>query len=306
MIRDLSLTLQAILSEQAGIPAELKSARIVFDRPTAQFTPTETSIDLFLYDIRENLDLRSNEAIVTKQAGKATIQTPPIRLACSYLVTAWPKATGDELFLQEHRLLSQVFNVLSSHDTIPDNLLKGSLQGQDPHVPIVTSHIDNLKTTGEFWTALGNQLRPSISVTMTISQPPFIPQDEKLKEEFIVTTVDLRLESQESPVKPPANEIEAANFLRDNPLRGAESLRIGGQITGADNKAIPNATIEILEHALTATTNQNGVYNIGPIDYRSGSPPQTLTLRVTKDASTRDYSIVIPPPNNTSYNFQFP
>jgi len=304
MIRDLSLTLQAILS-QAGLPAELASAQIVFDRPTAQFTPTQTSIDLFLYDIRENLDLRSNEAIVTKQDGKANIQTPLVRLACSYLVTAWPKASGDELFLQEHRLLSQVFNVLSSYDTIPEPLLQGSLNGQNPPVPIVTSHIDNLKTTGEFWTALGNQLRPSISVTMTISQPPFIPKDS-LREEFIVTTVDLRVESQDSPVKPPANEIEAANFLRDNPSAGAESFRIGGRITGADNKAVQNATISILEHALTATTNQDGVYSIGPIHYRPGTSPLALTLRVKKDASTRDYPIVIPPPNITSYNLPFP
>jgi Pvc16 N-terminal domain len=209
MIRDLSLTLKAILSPQAGLaafPAELASANIVFDRPTAQFTPAETSINLFLYDIRENLDLRSNEAIVMKQDDddKATIQTPPVRLACSYLVTAWPKATGEELFLQEHRLLSQVFNVLSSYETIPPTLLQNSLKGQDPPVPIVTSHIDNLKTTGEFWTALGNQLRPSISVTMTISQPPFIPKDS-LVEEALVKVVNLRLESQDSPVKPPVN-----------------------------------------------------------------------------------------------------
>jgi hypothetical protein len=304
MIRDLSLTLQAILS-QAGLPAELASAQIVFDRPTAQFTPTQTSIDLFLYDLRENLDLRSNEPVVTTQDGKANIQTPPVRLACSYLVTAWPKASGDELFLQEHRLLSQVFNVLSSYDTIPPMLLQGTLTGQNPPVPIVTSHIDNLKTTGEFWTAMGNQLRPSISVTMTISQPPFIPRDSLL-EEFIVTTVDLRVEHQDSPVKPPANAIAATNFLRDRPALGAVSYRIGGQITGADNKAIPNATISILEDALTTTTNENGVYSLGPIDYRAGNPPQTLTLRVQKDANTRDYPIVVPSPNRNSYNLQFP
>jgi Pvc16 N-terminal domain len=305
MIRDLSLTLQAILS-QSGRPAELASARIVFDRPTAQFSPTQTSIDLFLYDIRENLDLRSNKAIVTNQDGKATIQPPPIRLACSYLVTAWPiGVSGDELFLQEHRLLSQAFNVLSSYETIPDTLLQNSLKGQEPPVPIVTSHIDNLKTTGEFWTALGNQLRPSISVTMTISQPPFIPKDST-HEEFIVTTVNLRLENQNFPIKSPANPSEAANFLQDNISAGAESFRIGGQITGADNKAVPNAAIRILENALNTTTNKDGVYNLGPIDYHSGSPPQTLTLRVKKDTSTRDYPIVIPAPNNTSYNFQFP
>lgn len=305
MIRDLSLTLRTILS-QSGLPPELASALKLFDRPTAQFNPTQTSINLFLYDLRENLDLRSNEAIVTRQDGKAIIQPPPIRLACSYLVTAWPKgSSGDEFFLLEHELLGQAFNVLSSYDTIPPELLPDSLKGENP-VPIVTSHIDNLKTTGEFWTALGNQLRPSISVTITISLPPFIPSILVLEDLFIVTAVDLRLESQESPVKPPTNLIEAANFLRDDPSAGAESFRIGGQITGADDRAIPNATISILEHALTTTTNENGVYSIGPIDYRSGSPPQTLTLRVRKDANTRDYPIVIPPLNITSYNLKFP
>jgi phage antirepressor YoqD-like protein len=59
MIRDLSQTLRAILT-QPGLPAELAAAQIAFDRPTEQFNPSQTTVDLFLFDVQENKELRSN------------------------------------------------------------------------------------------------------------------------------------------------------------------------------------------------------------------------------------------------------
>lgn len=294
MIRDLSQTLRAILS-QAGLPAELAGAQIVFDRPTEQFKPSQTSVNLFLYDIRENLDLRRSDPTITKQNGQAIFQPPPVRLDCSYLVTAWPVGvTGDELFLQEHRLLSQAFQVLSHYPTIPDSLLQGSLRGQDPPVPMLTSHIDNLKTTGEFWTALGNQLRPSISVTITISLQPFAPQPPVP----LVAAVTVQLESQSSPVNP-------AEFFQGDRAGQLETFRIGGQVTGAENRSIEGAEVTLVESGVTTTTDAEGRYRLGPIEHSPSSPPLLQTLRVQVGTTTRDYPIIIPPPNRLSYNLQF-
>ncbi len=293
MIRDLSQTLRAILT-QSNLPAELARAQIVFDRPTEQFKPSQTSVDVFLYDIRENLELRSNESIVERQNGQAIIHPPPMRVACSYLITAWPVGvSGDELFLQEHRLLSQALQVLSRYPTIPQDFLQGSLRRQEPPLPMLTSHIDSLKTTGEFWTALGNQLRPSISVTVTISMETFAPEPPVP----LVVAVDVKLESLRSPVNP-------AEFFQGSSDIRAEFFQIGGQLTDADNQPIVGATVMVVESRLTATTDAEGRYQLSSLPHRPGSPPSDYTLRVQAGNTAREFSIRLPPPNRSSYNLQ--
>src|SRR6266852_2742383 len=161
MIRDLSATLDALLT-QPGIPPELGAAQIIFDRPTEPFTPPLTTVDLFLYDIRENVELRSNELLYRRPLNQQflEVEPPPMRVACSYLVTAWPVG-GTELALQEHRLLSQVLQLFSGLPTIPSTFLQGSLQGQEPPLPMVTAVVDQQKNLSEFWTAIGCKLRAS-------------------------------------------------------------------------------------------------------------------------------------------------
>src|SRR6266700_8434571 len=181
MIADLSETLRAILQDPS-VPPELGASDIVFDRPTDPFTPSKTTVDLFLYDLRENTELRSNEQVVTRVGHQSIIHPAPLRLNCSYLVTAWPVG-GAELALQEHRLLSQVLRTLGQYPMIPAQYLQGSLIGQDPPLPMIELHPDALKTMSEFWTAVGNKLRASLTVTVTISVPLYADVPE-----FTVTT----------------------------------------------------------------------------------------------------------------------
>ena len=50
------------------------------------------AIDLFLYDVRENHDLRSNEWWKRREAAaQRSAGCPPVRIDCSYLITAWPR-----------------------------------------------------------------------------------------------------------------------------------------------------------------------------------------------------------------------
>jgi Pvc16 N-terminal domain/Carboxypeptidase regulatory-like domain len=176
MIDDLSKTLRAILT-RTGLSPPLDSAHVVFDHPSEKFAPQQTTVDLFLYDIRENVQLRSNEPTLECANGKVTIHHPPLRLACSYLVTAWPVG-GAELAMQEQRLLSQVVEELSKHSTIPADFLQGRLKGQTPPLPLVTAVVDPQKNLSEFWTALGNRLRPSVTITATIAMDLLEPEVE--------------------------------------------------------------------------------------------------------------------------------
>src|SRR5262249_39638586 len=135
MIQDLSLTLQNILT-QPGLPSPLSDALIAFDRPEESFHPLQTTVDLFLYDLRENLELRSNELTIDKGTAQSVTQKAPMRLACSYLCTAWPVGGADPA-LQEQQLLGQVLQTLGRFPIIPDGFLQGSLKGQEPSLPMV-------------------------------------------------------------------------------------------------------------------------------------------------------------------------
>ena len=173
-IDDLSQTLESVLHDPtfASMFPALTAADIIFDRPLDPFTPPKTSIDLFLYDIRENLDLRLNEVTTTRVGDQVITHPAALRLACSYLVTAWP-VSGTELALQEQRLLTEVLVVLSHYPIIPSNFLIGSMVGQDPSMPMVALHPDALKNLAEFWSSLGSKLKASLTVTVTISVPIF-------------------------------------------------------------------------------------------------------------------------------------
>jgi hypothetical protein len=166
MIRDLSETLRALLA-----PA-LPLADISFERPTDQFQPAQTTVNLFLYDVRENVELRSNEPVVRRLGNQSRTEPPPLRIACSYLVTAWPTGGGD-LALEEHGLLSDSLRRLASFPTIPPEFLQGRLVGQQPPLPTMTAQPVGLNNPAEFWTALGNRLRVSLTLTATISLPVF-------------------------------------------------------------------------------------------------------------------------------------
>jgi hypothetical protein len=280
MIRDLTLALKAILT-QAGLPDELRAAHLSFERPSEPFGPSETTLNLYLYDIRENAELRQNEPLVERANGIVTLRKPPLRVSCSYLVTAWPAVVGEELALQEHRLLSQALWVLSRYPSIPRNFLQGSLQGQDS-LPMMTAQADGLKNPAEFWTALGNRLKPSLTLTVTLAMETLAPETFPM-----VITEEVRLGERTSPEE---------EKIKPSTLAGW--FRIGGKVTGSDQRPVPGAVAVLVEINRTAVTDGEGGFRIGPI------PPGTYTLKVTKEASSVTRSIAVPAPAGNDYNVQ--
>lgn len=277
MIRDLSETLRDLLEDQ--IP-ELANGKVVFDAPTDQFKPSQTVVDLFLYDIRENMELRSNEPLIKRDNGQLMIQRPALRVACSYLVTAWPFG-GEELALQEHHLLSQTLMALSKNRTIPAKYLKGSLAGQEPPLPMVTAQPNGLKDPAEFWTALGSKLRASISVTVTISMELFAPEAAKP-----VSTSNILLGLQTSAEE----EMIAAT--------PSDLYLIGGQVFDAAGEPVGNASVEIVEINRSTRTDENGLYRFKKV--RQG----TYTLRVKSNAKESSISLIVPAQSEGGFNVQ--
>lgn len=276
MIRDLSLTLQAILDDaalSADFP-ELFAAQIAFERPSDTFSPGSTTVDLFLFDIRENTELRSNEPQTTRVNGEIAISRPPLRVACSYLVTAWPTGAGD-LALAEHRLLGQTLHVLSRFRHIPESFLKGGLIGQQPPLPMMTAHADGVREPHEFWAAIGNKMRPSFVVTVTIGLELF---PAVTAPEVVSSRIRVDLASATSP--------------------GAARFRFGGRVTDASSEAVADADVKLLEVGLASRTDGEGRYQIGAVG------AGTYTLQVTKGLQSKTASVTLPPSAPGDYDVQ--
>jgi len=178
MFDDLDSTLQQLLRRELP-PSLVSQVTITFAAPDAQFPPasvTLPAIDLFLYDIRENRELRSNEWIVERQSnGAATKSRSPVRLDCSYLITAWASATSNTPTQDEHRLLGEVMKVLLRHSTIPAGILQGSLQGQEPPLPATSLQPGRLQNISDFWQTLGGRPRAALTYMVTIGVTPEPP-----------------------------------------------------------------------------------------------------------------------------------
>src|SRR3982075_1223954 len=126
MIQDVDESLRALVKRDA---LNGSKADVAFDAPTKEWssrrnTPT---VDLYLYDIREDLEQREvmwedirgdsrDPRLITER------RPPPRRFKLSYLVTAWTQRPEDE-----HRLLSGLLSCFLRNQTLPADLLTGSL-----------------------------------------------------------------------------------------------------------------------------------------------------------------------------------
>lgn len=191
MIHDLDKTVELLLRHELP-PALLEQVAISFAAPDADFPPaavTLPAIDLFLYDIRENLELRNTAWIIERRGdGTATKRRSPVRIDCSYLITAWSSESSSTRAMDEHRLLSEVIRVLVRHPVLPEVLLQGSLRGQEPPTPSSSLQPGRLQSVAEFWQALGGKAKAALNYTVTIG----VPTDPPVETEKIVLDKNLQ------------------------------------------------------------------------------------------------------------------
>jgi hypothetical protein len=165
MLHDLDKTLRQLLETEL---AQFGSTiTISFAPPDETFAPGELAVNLFLYDIQENRELRRTETLVERQGnGQVVKRRPPARVDCSYLVTAWAGSAEDE-----HKLLGAVIQALLRHPTLPAEFLQGGLAGQKPPLPVTALQPGRLQSLGEFWQAMGGKPRAALHYTVTLAVP---------------------------------------------------------------------------------------------------------------------------------------
>ncbi len=172
MIRDLDDTIRTLFETRAIPGSELAGADIVFDLPDAEWRAglVSLTVNCYLYDIRENREMRTNEPIVQRNGdgSRATRRRAPSRVDCAYCITGWSPAAAESV-LEEHRLLSQVLHIMLRNSTIPADVLQGSLVDQIPPYPTVIASTEGVKNLPEFWAALDQQLKPSLNYVITLA-----------------------------------------------------------------------------------------------------------------------------------------
>ncbi len=165
MISELDETLKQLLIKK--VPLNPLEVDIGFEAPDREWAVSisKPTVNLYLYDIRENHELRNYEWTMERNNDRtATRRRAPLRIDLSYLVTIWTNDIGDE-----HRLLWRVLAILSRHSPLPEELLQGKLKGQEFEIRTTTAQPDGLfKTPADFWSALDNQLKPSINYVVTL------------------------------------------------------------------------------------------------------------------------------------------
>ena len=174
MFQDLDQTLATLLKRELTAT----NLAVSFAAPDNEFPPVEVTlpaIDLFLYDVRENMELHSNDWHHERVNGRILRHKAPIRIDCSYLITAWSSATNP--IEDEHRLLGEVMKVLLRYRQLPDDVLQGELVGLLPPVRARVVRQGYLQSLGEFWQAMGGKPKASLHYTLTVSADVFEPED---------------------------------------------------------------------------------------------------------------------------------
>jgi len=199
VINALDETIKALL--RRDLPSALaEQVQISFATPDDQFPPqsvTLPAIDLFLYDVRENLELRSNEVYIERRGdGTATRTRAPVRVDFSYLVTAWPSASVPDPAEDEHRLLGEAMRVLLRYRTIPADVLQGELTGQELPLPVSSLQPGRLQSLGEFWQALGGKPKAALNYQVTLSVEVAKPETVPLVTD---KAIKIRLERETAP-----------------------------------------------------------------------------------------------------------
>jgi len=141
-------------------------AEVSFEAPTKDWASRRTSptIDVYLYDIREDLRRREVGRVRTHDAdGRATGRiVPPRWFKLSYLITAWTQRPEDE-----HRLLASLLSCFLRTDLLPRDVLTGSLADLALPIPITIGvPPPEDRALSDTWSALGGELKPSLDVVV--------------------------------------------------------------------------------------------------------------------------------------------
>lgn len=235
MIDDLDETIRQLLVKE--LPYRTGEIDISFDQPKREWSArvSKPTINLYLYDVRENNVLRQHQwERVREENGKVTQKRSHMRVDCFYMLTTWVPNHAEG----EHRLLNDALMVLFRYPILSEELLEGEMKGQPYEVQARLAAHDRLTNPAELWSSLDNELRPSISYVVSVALNPW--QE--------VTTPAARAFSLK-PITP-----IPTTFSFDGMVRRID-----------DKSPLPGVRVEIKGRGLGTTTDDQGHYQLGEL-----------------------------------------
>ena len=272
MIDDLDDVLKQLLIRE--LPIKNGEVDVRFDQPKHEWSAriSRPTLNLFLYDVRENQKLRQTQpAWGTERLpdGTGVQRRKPVRMDLHYLITAWATAPEDE-----HRLLGRTLMALLRFANLPEDLLPDSLQVQGKQIPLLIAQYDELPNATDVWNVLDNEMRPAIVCILTLAFDPYTPAPVPL-----VRTRELAFGESPAPASRQPGEID-----------GSERFwTIGGHLRSSQPVDFGQVHLTLVEKGLVVPVGQDGQFTIGRL--RAGP----YTLEVASDGSPlRRFPIIVP------------
>ena len=278
MIADIDEVLKKLLAQEIAVQGN--DIDIRFEQPTREWSArlSKPTINLFLFDIRENWMLRTAEAYRTiKRAdGTVEIRRNPVRIDLRYLVTAWVKEPEDE-----HLLLSAALMAFLRHPFLPEDILPEVLSNQPAPIPLLVASYPETRGPwdkfSELWGVLDNELRPALLLTATVAMDPYRPMVVSQ-----VRTRELRFLQHNGSEDGDKAEI---------PHLSKTYWSIAGYVT-SEKHALPTLVVRLPEKDLTCPVEEDGRFAFSALE----TGTYTLDILFNSKVIKRD-KIQVPSPN---------
>jgi hypothetical protein len=238
MFADLDETIRQLLIRD--VPLDLSEVDVSFETPDRDWSGrlSRPTINCFLYDVRENLELRATdfEHMRNNTNGTSTSRRMPARIDATYQITIWARAPEDE-----HHLLWRVLAVLFRTPVLPDDILIGGLKNQQyvTHAKVIQPN-QARANPAELWQSIDNRIRPALTYTITI---PLDPDIEFTSPMVFTRRTRVFKEGTDEPV--------------------AEGIQIRGRVHDKKDaeKSIANAVVTLKETGAIYTTDEEGRFS---------------------------------------------
>jgi hypothetical protein len=248
MISDVDKTIKKLLELEMGSPLPFDVSFAIPDKDFAPVSNSQHTLNCYLHDISEHRELRSNEQQLTLNTdGTYERKLPEARVKLAYCITAWSQAAHTPAIdpaMDEHKLLSQVLGILLKYPTLPQAALQGVLVNQELPPPTTIILPNGIKNPGDFWNAIGGQLRPVLEYNITVSMAYFSHEQGPT-----VTATSTSFKQIGSNTTEPGFT-RISGYILDNTI---------------PPKGVANAEVILLEKNQKVVTGSQGQYSFGKI-----------------------------------------
>jgi hypothetical protein len=250
MIQDVDETIRNLLLKRGKI--DDSAVDISFDQPTGEWAGslTRPTINCYLYDIRENVELRSRDFKIERDINNGMTRRvfDPLRVDLSYIITSWTRNIRDE-----HALLSRVLTTCAAVRAIRPSdaeIVEEALRNQPLDMPVkVALPSEAIRNLPDLWGVMENQLRPAINFVITIAVD---------LNEVITAPMVLTAQFDFGPYQPNGAR-SLKSYRQTETAKIDQAFHVGGTVFLGD-QPLPDATIRMVDHPFEVLTDSAGRY----------------------------------------------